>query len=217
MREKLAVWGASGHAKSVAEIVRLSSAYRLAVFIDTVNEWQPEEMFEDRPVLSGSGIYGRLRSLSINTVILGYGNILVREEHCLELSKQGLRFPVLCHPNSVVSESARIGEGTVVIAGAIINPGASIGKHTIINTRASIDHDCTIGDFCHVAPGCTIAGHVEVGEGSLIGCGSTVVDHVTIGRKATIGAGSVVLKDIPDNAVAYGIPAKVARMSTTPG
>lgn len=68
------------------------------------------------------------------------------------VEKLNCHFGVAIHPTAVVSPSARIGEGTVVMAGAIINAGAVIGKHCIINTGASVDHECVLGDYVHIAP-----------------------------------------------------------------
>lgn len=68
-------------------------------------------------------------------------------------------------------EGVEIGDGTVIMDGAIVQPGARIGKHVIINTGATVDHDCIIGDYAHIAPGAHLCGHVEVGEGALVGVG----------------------------------------------
>ena len=93
----------------------------------------------------------------------------------------------------------------------VIQPNTTIGKHVIVNTSASIDHDNYIADFVHVAPKVALTGHVEVGEGSFIGAGAVVIPKIKIGKWCTIGAGSVVIKDVPDNAVVVGNPAKIIR------
>ncbi|WP_010517358.1 acetyltransferase [Croceivirga radicis] len=120
-------------------------------------------------------------------------------------------FKLLIHPSAVISKESSIGDGTVIYAGVVIQPNTTIGKHVIVNTSASIDHDNYIADFVHVAPKATLTGHVQVGEGSFIGAGAVVIPKIKIGRWCTIGAGSVVIKDIPDNAVVVGNPAKVIR------
>jgi len=120
-------------------------------------------------------------------------------------------FKTLIHPSAVISKESSIGDGTVVYAGVVIQPNTTIGKHVIVNTSASIDHDNYIADFVHVAPKAALTGHVEVGEGSFIGAGAVVIPKIKIGKWCTIGAGSVVIKDIPDNAVVVGNPAKIIR------
>jgi len=83
-------------------------------------------------------------------------------------------FQIVVHDAAIVSKSAAIGDGTVIMAGAVVQAGARIGKHCIINTGATVDHDCVIGDYAHIAPGAHLCGHVEVGEGALVGAGVCV-------------------------------------------
>ncbi len=97
----------------------------------------------------------------------------------------------LIHPSAVVSLSAQIGEGTVVMAGAIIQANAKVGKHVIVNTGASIDHGCIIGDFAHIGPGVHLCGDVEVGEGVLMGVNSCAVPGTKIAPWSLVKAGTV--------------------------
>lgn len=89
-------------------------------------------------------------------------------------------FVTLIHSRAIVSASARIGEGTVIMAGAVVQAGAIIGKHCIINTGATVDHHCVLEDFVHIAPGAHLCGNVRVGEGTLVGVGVGVAPNTTI-------------------------------------
>jgi len=86
---------------------------------------------------------------------------------------------IIIHPTALAYDY-EIGEGTVVMAGAIIQPGVLIGKHCIINTGATIDHDCVLEDFVHIAPGAHLCGNVHVGEGTLVGVGVGIAPNTTI-------------------------------------
>jgi len=119
-------------------------------------------------------------------------------------SKLTGKFGRAIHPSAIVSPTATIGEGTVVMQGAIIQAGAIIGKHCIVNTGATIDHECVLEDFVHVSPHATLCGNARVGEGSWIGAGTTIIPGVRVGRWSVIGAGSVVTRGIPGNVVAFG-------------
>lgn len=195
--DKVYLYGASGHAKVVLDIVK-QAYYDVPCLIDD----NPEDN-----LLAGLPVVHSAEGLS--PIIVTIGNCQKRREIVNIL---GIReYLTVIHPKAVLAESVKLGCGTVVMAGAIINPYSIIGNHCIINTGASIDHDCVIHDFVHIAPHCTLCGEVEVGEGSWIGAGSTVIQGIHIGKNCYIGAGSVVLKDIPDGYLAYGNPANVIR------
>ena len=110
-------------------------------------------------------------------------------------------------PAAVVSPTADIDEGVLVMPGAVVNAGAHLDVGVIVNTHASIDHGCRIGAFVHVAPGVALAGDVDVGEGALIGIGATVLPGRSIGAWATVGAGASVVGDVAPGETVVGVPA----------
>lgn len=113
------------------------------------------------------------------------------------------------HPRATVAGSARIDDGTVVFAGAVINALAQIGRHAVINTGAVVEHHCLVDDFAVISPHATLCGCVHVGEGAFIGAGATVITGVRIGARSVIGAGAIVLKDVPEGVVVVGNPARI--------
>lgn len=120
----------------------------------------------------------------------------------------GYRFTRVIHPQAIVEESAKLGPGAQVMAGAVIQHNAVLGEDTLVNTRASIGHDARVGDHVHVAPGGTVCGEVSVGAGSHLGAGATVIQGVRIGESCLVGAGAVVTDSVPDGVTALGIPAR---------
>jgi sugar O-acyltransferase (sialic acid O-acetyltransferase NeuD family) len=104
----------------------------------------------------------------------------------------------LVHRSATLGGDVLLGEGTVLMAGAIVNVGTVVGANVIINTAATVDHDCVIGDGVHIAPGCHLCGDVEVGSGSLLGVGTLVVPGVRIGKNAFIHAGQTITRNVPD-------------------
>lgn len=207
--DKLVIWGASGHALVVADIIRLRGEYQLDGFLDGVNPQRHHMLFDGVEILGGEEQLEGIREKGIKHLIVGIGNCEARLR-CAELAKsKGFRLVSAIHPSAVIASNVRIGAGTVVAAGAVINPGSRIGENVIINTASSVDHECIIGDGAHISPGAHLAGNVAVGRSTWIGIGACVINGISIGSASLIGAGAVVVKDIPDNVVAYGNPAKL--------
>lgn len=110
--------------------------------------------------------------------------------------------------NRSVSNFNNIGEGCLIDAMVTISGNAKLGKYVTVYCNSSINHDCEIGDFVTLCPNTTVCGNVKIGEGTFIGAGTVIKNGVTIGKNCTIGCGSVVIRDVSDNATAYGCPAQ---------
>lgn len=190
------LYGASGHAKVIIDILHASN-----VKIDA--------LIDDNENIHGLHNYKVLHGITnASPIIVSVGANATRKKITEKLT--GV-FGTAIHPSAIISPRAKISEGTVVMQGAIIQSDALIGKHCIINTGASVGHECIIGDFAHISPGAILCGNVSIGEGTWIGAGATIIPGVKIGKWSIIGAGAVVIKDVPDNAVMAGIPAKVIK------
>ncbi|HVG28335.1 MAG TPA: NeuD/PglB/VioB family sugar acetyltransferase [Pyrinomonadaceae bacterium] len=207
----LVIWGASGHALVVADIIRLRGEYEIVGFIDSSDPARRGSTFCGAPVLGGEEQLGDLARLGVEHLIFGFGDCAARLRLGELVRARGFRIATAIHPRAVIAADASVGEGTVVAAGAVVNPGARIGEDVIINTAASIDHECVVEDGAHVSPGVRLAGRVSVGRGAWIGIGAVIIGGVRIGAGALIGAGAVVLEDVPDGVLAYGVPARVRR------
>lgn len=194
----LAIIGASGHGKVVADIAR-KNGYKEIVFLD---DDESIHQCGGYPVIGKSSEAG----MKDADVIVGIGNASVRKR--IQESVSHEKLVTLIHPDAVVADDIVIDAGTVVMAGTVINPGARIGKGCIINTCASVDHDCVIGDYVHIAVGAHVAGTCTVGERTWIGAGVTVSNNVSICEDCMIGAGAVVIKNIEQPGTYVGVPAK---------
>lgn len=118
------------------------------------------------------------------------------------------RLVTVRHPAAIVSDTAFIGAGSAILAGAVVSSNARIELGAIVNSGAIVEHDCVLGPNSHAATGCCMAGNVLVGRDSLIGAGAVIRQGIVIGDGAVIGAGSVVLRDVPDRAMVFGNPAR---------
>jgi len=127
----------------------------------------------------------------------------------LAAAAPSLRWATVVHARAVVADTASLGDGVVIFAGSVINTGAIVGAHAVVNTGALVEHDVSVGAFAFLGPGTVIGGGVAIGEGAFLGLGCRVRDHVTVGAGALIGMGAVVVGDVPDGALAVGVPARV--------
>jgi UDP-N-acetylbacillosamine N-acetyltransferase len=212
--EVVIIWGASGHALVVADILRLQKKYQLAGFLDTINPVEAGATREGLPVYGGIEQLDALYEAGIHNLIFGFGDCKARLRLSELVLSKGFNLATAIHPQAVVAAGVQIQPGVVIAAGAVINPGSVIGKNAIINTAASVDHECMLGEAVHISPGVRLAGKVTVGSGTWVGIGAIVIDHCTIGAGSMIGAGALVVNDIPDGVLAYGVPARVIRKLT---
>ena len=193
------LFGASGHGKVVAEIAE-ACGVEIEGFVDQNSKIN--KIFD----------YKVIHELPRNKIIfLSIGNNATRKR--IKQENPEIQYLNIIHPSAMISSRAKIGEGTVVMAGVTINTEVKIGEQCIINTNASIDHECVIHSYVHISPNVALAGNVEVGEGTHIGIGASVLPNVKIGKWCVIGAGAVILKDVPDYAVMVGNPAKLKRFN----
>lgn len=191
------LYGASGHAKVIIDIIENSG---LSI----------SGLFDDNPLITeiyGKKVHGKYEGLQLEApLIISIGDNKIRARIAKGLP---VHFGTVIHSSAIISPTALIGEGTVVMQGAIIQADARTGKHTIINTAASVDHDCVVGDFAHVSPGAVLCGGVSVGEGTHVGAGAVLLPGIKIGKWCRVGAGAVVIRDVPDNYTVVGNPARI--------
>jgi sugar O-acyltransferase (sialic acid O-acetyltransferase NeuD family) len=202
---RLVVFGAGGHAEVVIDAARAAGCEPEIVLDDAPRLGN----FEGMPILAPNE--DTWKQLKRFRFVVAVGNNATRAKLFADLRNRGGVPETIIHPFSCVARSARIGAGTVVLAGAIVNPGAEVGENCILNTGCRIDHACRIGNHAHICPGVSLAGTVSVGERSLIGVGSCSIQEITIGSDVMVGAGSVIVRNIPDRCIAYGNPARPRR------
>lgn len=213
MSKSLIIWGASGHAKVLREITCAPEYTLVAVFDNNENIINP---FNDTPLYIGEQGFSRWRSENNRSSVVALVAIGgSRGKDRLEI--QGLLaasgFPSLTsiHPRAYVAGSAKLGVGCQILANAAVGVDALLGDTCIVNTSASVDHECVLGHGVHIAPGAHLAGLIEIGDFSFVGVGASILPRIKIGRNCIIGAGAVVTKNLPDNVVAYGNPARIVK------
>jgi sugar O-acyltransferase (sialic acid O-acetyltransferase NeuD family) len=209
---KIVIWGAGGHARVVADILRCQGGFEIAGFLDDSHAERRGQPFCDSVILGGQEQFATLRDRGITAMILAFGDNAARLKLAEIVAAHGFSLATAIHPRATVARGVTVGAGTAIAAGAIVNPAARIGANAIVNTAAGVDHECVIEDGVHISPGARLGGAVTVGRGAWIGMGASVLPKVKIGANAIVGAGAVVLEDVPANVVAYGVPARIVRI-----
>lgn len=201
---RLAILGASGHGKVVADCAERCGWRDISFFDD---RW-PELQHNGHWPVVGDTAALLSRAAAFDGVLVAIGNNQVRRSKLEALQSAGATLPVLVHPAASVSSYCAIGAGSVVFAGAVINVDCTLGCGVIINTAATVDHDCVLDDCVHISPGAHLAGGVSVGAGSWLGIGSSVRQMVRIGSGVVVGAGAAVVANAQDGGTYVGVPAR---------
>ncbi|MCR6636430.1 acetyltransferase [Devosia sp.] len=209
---RVAVVGASGHGRVVADILEMSSFDTMVGYFDdgrSVGDQIGEHLVLGR-IEDIREVSGRVR---IDRIVVGIGDNATRAKVAEAILKAWptAKFTTAIHPSASVARSAKVLDGTVVMAGAVIGAGSTVGHHCIVNTNASLDHDSELADFASMAPMATTGGNVRIGRYSAISIGAVVKHSVRVGQDTVVGANSTVLADIGDGVIAYGTPARTIR------
>jgi UDP-perosamine 4-acetyltransferase len=200
MTKPVVVLGGGGHARVVIDALR-SAGLAIAGVIDP----KPEVAATLPQGVPWLGKDLALAKPAAVRVAIGVGSLDVgaknpRPRLFSAVKAAGFEVVSFRHPSAILAGDVALGEGTQVMAGAILQTGVRTGQNCIVNTGASLDHDCRLGDHVHVAPGVVLSGTVEVGDGAHLGTGAVVIQNIRIGAEAMIAAGAVVTRDVAPGA-----------------
>lgn len=192
--------GGGGHCHSCIDVIEAGGIYQIKGVI------QPKKSFE---LISGYSVIGTDEDLpkmlnDTKSALITVGQIKKSETRIrlFNLLKElGANLPVIISPRAYCSKNAVVGEGSIIMHGAIVNAGARIGKNCIVNSQALVEHDVKIDDHCHISTGARVNGAVSIAKGSFVGSGVIIKQGIRIGENVIIGAGQIVLQDLPNYSI----------------
>lgn len=204
--------GAKGFAKEVLEVVNQLNQLDNVAFYDDINDDVHEKLFSQFPVLRTIHEASEYFKTIDNQFTIGVGNPVLRKKIFDKFTSLGGKFASSISPKATIGCYGNyIEAGCNIMTGTVITSDIIIKKGTLINLNCTIGHDSMLGEFVELSPGVNISGNCTIGDYSVFGTNATMLPKLTIGKNVIIGAGSVVTKDLPDNCVAVGIPAKIIK------
>lgn len=206
---RVVVIGAGGHARSVLEAMR-DGPLEPAACTDP-HPALHGMLLDGVPVVGGDELLPDLLRDGISGAVVALGAVgdnTARARVFDEITAIGFALPVVRSRAARVATTARLGAGSVILAGASVGAAAQIGRNVLINTGAIVEHGCVIGDHAHIASGATLGGDVVVEERAHVGLGAVVCQGLRIGAAALVGAGAVAVRDVRAGACVIGVPAR---------
>lgn len=196
--------GGGGHCRSCIDVIEQQERYRIAGVVDL-----PEKVGQKvlgYPIIGGDDDLPRIaKEYRYFLVTLGQIKSPARRVAIFEqLKGLGAQLPAIFSPRAYVSRHANLGEGTIVMHGALVNAGAQVGRNCIINTFCLLEHDAAIGDHCHISTAAIINGGTAVAKKTFVGSNTVTREGISIGANCIIGGGVAVLRNIPCETIFTG-------------
>lgn len=200
------ILGSSGFAKEVFSLLNELKNFDVKGFID--KERNDSIRFEEGeiPVLSEED-FMLMDFDELPALAMGVGDPqLIRK---LSMKFKKYKFPNIVHPSAILDiKNINLGIGNIITAGVILTTHIDIGDFNIFNLNCTIGHDVKISNYNVINPSVNVSGNVNIGNGNLLGVGSIILQSKVIGNNSIIGASSLVTKDVENDVVVIGIPAK---------
>ncbi|MBU2599159.1 UDP-3-O-(3-hydroxymyristoyl)glucosamine N-acyltransferase [bacterium] len=176
----------------------------------------------DRVVIMPQSYIGQLVKIGSNTIlhpqvvikdrtIIGqnvkiHSGTVIGSDGFGYVQNQGNHYKIPQNGNVIIEDEVEIGSGVTIDRATI--GSTVVGSGSKIDNLVHIAHNVKIGRNCIIVAQVGISGSVTIGDGVIIAGQVGIVDHVSIGKKSIIAARSVVTKDLPENSLVSGFPAK---------
>jgi sugar O-acyltransferase (sialic acid O-acetyltransferase NeuD family) len=211
---RIVLVGAGGHAKSVVAVLHAERKWQVAAIIEDAVDG-PGKTVLGHEVLGDRSRLPELRRAGVDKGFVAIGDNRARCRLAEVLLEGGFNVICVMHPAAVCMVDASIGAGSFLHAFAIVGPECRVGRNAIVQPFTSLGHESRVGDGVQFSPGVHVGGKVRIGDHCFFGPGAVVFPGITIGRNVAVGANSVVNKDVDDDMVVAGSPARFIRRNDT--
>ena len=158
------------------------------------------------PIVSEDTLFERFTK--DDKVIIASGEPALREKIYKRLTEHDLEFETLIDKTVPISKSAFLGEGLIIFEFCSISSDAHLNNNVLINRQSIVGHDINIGESTVISSTVNIGGGVSIGNCSYIGMGATIKEGLKIGNNSILSMGSVLFRDLSDDIIAMGNPAR---------
>lgn len=204
---KLLIYGSGGLGRVVYDSVHRCNSERWDEIL-FINDYIPEQKFYGTQVISFESVLNNFKKNDIE-LLIAVGEPSDREKLYNKVKKYGLSLTTYIDDLALVSPTAKLEEGTIVMAHAMIDSYSQIGVNSIVQYHTVIGHDVTIGSNSVISSHTAVGGFSEIGDQVFIGIQATLKDRIKIGNDAIISMGSVIYKNIKEKSVVMGNPARI--------
>lgn len=213
---KIFILGGEGNGMVIGAYLLIKYPSAQIAFLNDVDEIGREIGIKKKiPVIGRTDEVGEWLKNHNSYVISAYGGFTNPMRTLKRLKSLGIpdeKWIIFVHDTAIVPyEFCDINTDVFIGPLCQTSPNVVIGSHCSMFGNSFIGHDSVIGDFCHLASNCVVGASVKVGVGVHIGLNSVIRENINIGDYAIIGAGSVVVKDVPENAIVVGNPARILK------
>lgn len=201
-RQRVAIYGAGHLGRQLSHYVRHHGGVELVGFVDdTRPAGQP--VIDGLPTLGGLAGLAGTPGLGPSDVVLafgiGYADMGARRAALERVRNSGWGLYTFVHPRAFVEPGVELGEGSIVLAHALLDQQVRVGAGCYIDVGVRLTSGTTVGCNNWLSAGTTTGSRVSIGDDCFFGMDCTVVTDVRMGNRLFVNAKTLVPRDVGDD------------------
>lgn len=209
--DRAVILGAGTYGQVYSEYISEQNKFKIIGFLDD-DDQKVGKLYNGLEVLGRVGNFESIQGLNIKAIFAPIGNNKIRVKLLEKARSFGYETPCFIHESAIIHSTVKIGTAVYILPNSSIMPLTNLADYVMVSMGVNIAHHVNLDRGCFLSQGSNIGASLNIGAQSFVGISSTIMTGVTsIGKNTTIGAGALVIRDVEDNAVMVGSPAKVLK------